>query len=346
MSAWVTCPTVFIWAWPPPIPPVDTGFCLAYRPLVAERGRIAHGPRPCKPGQGPGAESFLLNLGGMVAPPQALFPGTWPLLGKRPIIARKSLEEHRPCSISPTRLYWSPARRGATARAIAQEFAAAGARVAVHYRSNRAAAEATLAGLPGGPHLLVAGDVADAAAVAAMVEAVVAEAGRIDILVNNAAIYEDHPLAEVDYETWQASWQRVIDTNVLGAANASYCAARHMIRQGGGRIVNVSSRGAFRGEPVGPAYGASKAALNAMSQSLAKYLAPYGVSVDVVAPGFVPTDLTATMPADLVKQTLAYIPLGRWGEAQEVAHAVAFLASDRAAYITGEVLRVDGGIGT
>lgn len=176
-------------------------------------------------------------------------------------------------------------------RAIATEFAACGARVAVHYYRNRAAAEDTLSALSGGPHLLVSGDVADAVAVAAMVDVVGAQAGRIDILVNNAAIYEDHPLAEVDYDTWTTSWRRVIDTNVIGAANASYCAARHMIRQGGGRIVNVSSRGAFRGEPTGPAYGASKAALNAMSQSLAKHLAPYNISVGVVAPGFVETEM-------------------------------------------------------
>ncbi|MEI2650916.1 MAG: SDR family oxidoreductase [Microthrixaceae bacterium] len=170
-------------------------------------------------------------------------------------------------------------------RSIAQLFAERGARVAVHYHTNRAAAVVALASLAGEGHILVQGDIADPAAVAAIVDDVVAQAGRIDILVNNAAIYEDHPLAETDYQTWQTSWRRTIETNVLGTANMSYCAARHMIAQGGGRIVNVSSRGAFRGEPTAPAYGASKAALNAMSQSLAKYLAPYNISVAVAAPG-------------------------------------------------------------
>ena len=228
-------------------------------------------------------------------------------------------------------------------RAIARLFAERGARVAVHYHRDRAAADATLAELPGGPHLLVAGELADAAAVEGFVDEVVAQAGRIDVLVNNAAIYEDHPLAEVDYATWQASWRRVFDTNVLGAANASYCAARHMIAQGGGRIVNVSSRGAFRGEPTGPAYGASKAALNSMSQSLAKYLAPYGISVGVVAPGFVQTDmaresLTGQSGIDIRAQS----PFNRVARPEEVAYAVLFLASAEAEFMTGAIIDVNG----
>ena len=228
-------------------------------------------------------------------------------------------------------------------RAIARLFAERGARVAVHYHRDQAAAEATLAELPGGPHTLVSGDLADAAAVAAFVDAVVAQAGRIDVLVNNAAIYEDHPLAEVEYETWQASWRRVFDTNVIGAANASYCAARHMIAQGGGRIVNVSSRGAFRGEPTGPAYGASKAALNAMSQSLAKYLAPYGISVGVVAPGFVQTDMAReALSGQSGVEIRAQSPFNRVAQPEEVAYAVLFLASAGAEFMTGAIIDVNG----
>jgi NAD(P)-dependent dehydrogenase (short-subunit alcohol dehydrogenase family) len=228
-------------------------------------------------------------------------------------------------------------------RSIAHLFAEQGARVAVHYHRDRAAAEATLAELPGGPHTLVSGDLADATAVAAFVDAVVAQAGRLDVLVNNAAIYEDHPLAEVDYETWQASWRRVLDTNVLGAANASYCAARHMIAQGGGRIVNVSSRGAFRGEPTGPAYGASKAALNAMSQSLAKYLAPYGISVGVVAPGFVQTDMAReALSGQSGVEIRAQSPFNRVAQPEEVAYAVLFLASAGAEFMTGAIIDVNG----
>ena len=228
-------------------------------------------------------------------------------------------------------------------RAIAQLFAAHGARVAVHYHESRAAAEATLAELPGGPHLLVQANLTDPAAVAAMIDAVVAGAGRLDILVNNAGIYEDHPLAEVSYEEWQASWQRVIDANLIGAANACYCAARHMIALGGGRIVNVSSRGAFRGEPTGPAYGASKAALNAMSQSLARYLAPHNISVGVVAPGFVQTDMAReTLSGQSGVEIRAQSPFNRVARPEEVAYAVLFLASEGAEFMSGAIIDVNG----
>lgn len=228
-------------------------------------------------------------------------------------------------------------------RSIAQLFASRGARIAVHYLSNRAAAEETLATLDGTDHLLVQGDIADPAEVKAIVDDVVAQAGRIDILVNNAAIYEDHPLAEVDYETWQASWRATLDTNVLGAANMSYCAARQMIAQGGGRIVNVSSRGAFRGEPTGPAYGASKAALNSMSQSLAKYLAPFNISVGVVAPGFVETDMARDALAGASgREIRGQSPFNRVARPEEVAYAVLFLASEGAEFMTGAIIDING----
>lgn len=228
-------------------------------------------------------------------------------------------------------------------RSIAQLFAARGARVAVHYLANLAAAEETLALLEGEGHLIVQGDIADPASVAAIVDDVVDRAGRIDILINNAAIYEDHPLAEVDYETWQASWRATIDTNLLGAANMSYCAARYMIAGGGGRIVNVSSRGAFRGEPTGPAYGASKAALNSMSQSLAKYLAPYNISVAVAAPGFVETDMAReALSGDSGREIRGQSPFNRVARPEEVAYAVLFLASEEAEFMTGAIIDING----
>ena len=228
-------------------------------------------------------------------------------------------------------------------RWIARLFAAQGACVVVHYLSNREAAEETLALLEGEGHLLVQGDIADPAAVTAIVDDVVARSGRIDILVNNAAIYEDHPLAQVDFEAWQASWRSTFDTNVIGAANMSYCAARYMIAQGGGRIVNVSSRGAFRGEPTAPAYGASKAALNAMSQSLAKYLAPYNISVAVVAPGFVETDMARdALSGESGREIRGQSPFNRVAKPEEVAYAVLFLASEGAEFMTGAIIDING----
>ena len=163
------------------------------------------------------------------------------------------------------------------------------------------------------------------------------------MLVNNAGIFEAHPLPEVDYEGWQDAWSRTLATNLLGPANLCYCAARIMMERGGGRVVNVSSRGAFRGEPETPAYGASKAGLNAMSQSMAQALAPHGVLFYVVAPGFVETDMANTLlrgPAgDGIR---SQSPLGRVATPEEVARAVVFLASEAPDFMTGAIVDVNG----
>jgi 3-oxoacyl-[acyl-carrier protein] reductase len=228
-------------------------------------------------------------------------------------------------------------------RAIAQQFALHGARVAVHYHRNRAAAERTLASLAGGPHLLVQADVADPAEAEPLIERVAAELGRLDALVNNAGIYEEHPPLEVGYAAWCDAFQRTIATNLLGPAHLMYWAARHMAAHGGGRIVNISSRGAFRGEPRMPAYGASKAGLNALSQSLAKALAPHKVFVFVVAPGWVETERASPSLAgpegDLIRNDS---PLGRVARPEEVAYTVLFLASEGAEFLTGDIVDVNG----
>jgi 3-oxoacyl-[acyl-carrier protein] reductase len=228
-------------------------------------------------------------------------------------------------------------------RAIAQQFAESGAYVALHYNTNLAATQETMAGMPGGLHAIFQAEMADSDAVLRMVNEVVDHFGRIDILVNNAGIFEPHRLNEATYSDWLDSWRRTIDINLIGAANASYCAARHMIAQGGGRIVNVSSRGAFRGEPKAPAYGASKAGLNAMSQSLAKYLAPFNVFVGVVAPGFVETDMAETYLSGPEGEAIrSESPLGRVARPEEVAYAVLFLASAGSEFMTGTILDVNG----
>jgi NAD(P)-dependent dehydrogenase (short-subunit alcohol dehydrogenase family) len=233
-------------------------------------------------------------------------------------------------------------------REIARQFAEQGARVAIHYNSNQQAAEETLASLagadqPAGRHMIVQADIQDASAVSEMVAAVAAEFGGLDILVNNAGVYQDHPAAEVEYDAWQAAWREVVDTNLIGPANAMYCATQVMIPQGGGRIVNVSSRGAFRGEPTGPAYGASKAGMNAMSQSLARYLAPFGIFVGVVAPGFVETEMAReSLQGQSGIDIRAQSPLNRVARPEEVAYAVLFLASEGSQFMTGAVLDVNG----
>ena len=228
-------------------------------------------------------------------------------------------------------------------RAIAARFAEHGATVAVHYHQNRAAAETTFSQLTGDGHQLFQADIADPEAVRGLVEAVVAQMGRLDILVNNAAIYTEHPIASVSYDEWQTQWKATLDTNLFSAANLCYHAAQQMIQQGGGHIVNVSSRGAFRGEPSAPAYGASKAAMNAMGQSLAVALAPHHISVTTVAPGWVETDMAKEHLEGAAGDSIrAQSPLKRVATPEEVAAAVVFLASEDAFFMTGTIVDVNG----
>ena len=169
--------------------------------------------------------------------------------------------------------------------AIAFELAKLGAKIVINHRNSSEGASAVLDKIiaAGGEGKIIQADVSQAEDAQRLIKETIDAYGQVDILVNNAGIYDEHPLVEVSYKDWQVSWQRTIATNLIGPANLSYCVARHMIEQGGGRIVNVSSRGAFRGEPKGPAYGASKAGLNSMSQSLAQALAPHNIFVCVGA---------------------------------------------------------------
>jgi 3-oxoacyl-[acyl-carrier protein] reductase len=228
---------------------------------------------------------------------------------------------------------------GGIGAAICELMAQRGARVVLHYRSDRAAAESTQRTLPGEGHTLVQADLGDPAQARRLWQEISAR-GHIDVLVNNAGIFPDHPPLTTEYADWTAAWQQTISTNLLGPAQLSYCAARAMAEQGGGRIVNVSSRAAFRGEPGAPAYAASKAGLNAFSQSLAKALAPRGVYVFVVAPGWVSTARVARAVED--KAVLADQPLGRVAAPEEVAQVVSYCALDAPASMTGAILDVNG----
>ena len=228
-------------------------------------------------------------------------------------------------------------------RAIAFAFAKKGARVAVLFRSDQGSADKTLAALEGNDHLAIKADVADPDQVEKAVFDVVRHFGRLDIVVNNAGIGVYHPLPMTNYEDWQQAWRQTIETNLIGPANICFCAAKHMIDQGGGRIVNITSRGAFRGEPTKAAYGASKAGLNSLSQSLAVALAEYKIFVGAVAPGFVNTELTADrLNGPEGAQIKAQSPFNRVAEPEEVAHAVLFLASEGAEFSSGTIIDVNG----
>ena len=228
-------------------------------------------------------------------------------------------------------------------RAVAATFAAAGDRVAVHYGRSREDAQAVLGSLPGEGHVLVQADMTSADEVAAAVDSAAEQLGGLDVLVNNAGVFQAAPPVGTSYQHWQAVWSRTLATNLTGAANATFCAVPHLVRAGGGAVVNVSSRGAFRGEPDNPAYGASKAGLNAFAQSMALVLAPHGISVTCVAPGFVQTEMAREVldgpGGDAVR---AQSPFGRVARADEVAAAVLWLASPEARFSSGTIVDVNG----
>lgn len=227
-------------------------------------------------------------------------------------------------------------------RAVALAFAAAGDRVAIHHRDSAGLADDLLAAMPGSGHAIVRADLADPEAVRAMTDRAAELLGGLDVLVNNAGVFTAHPVTEVSYERWQEQWRNTLSVNLTGPANVIWCAVRHM-RERGGRIVNVSSRGAFRGEPDSPAYGASKAGLNSLTQSLALALAPYGIAVTAVAPGFVATDMTNEhLKPPRGDEIRAQSPFGRVAQPEEIAAAVLYLASERAEWASGAVLDLNG----
>jgi NAD(P)-dependent dehydrogenase (short-subunit alcohol dehydrogenase family) len=228
-------------------------------------------------------------------------------------------------------------------RAIAVAFASLGDRVAVHHRDSAALAAEVLTDLPGGGHTVIQADLADPDAVRTAVDEAAVTLGGLDVLVNNAGIFIPHPITAVSYAEWRVAWQATLGVNLIGAANVTWCAVQHMIAGGGGRIINVSSRGAFRGEPGQPAYGASKAGLNAFGQSLAKDLAPHGIAVASVAPGFVDTDMAAShLAGPRGDEIRAQSPFGRVARPEEIAAAVVYLASPEAEWASGTIIDLSG----
>lgn len=227
-------------------------------------------------------------------------------------------------------------------RAVALALAAAGARVAINYAGNVKAAEEVKAAVEaaGGTAILCQADVADSAAVEAMVAAVAKEFGTIDILVNNAGITRDTLLMRMKDE----DFAKVLDTNLKGVFYCTKAVSKLMMKKRAGRIVNMASVIGLVGNAGQANYAAAKAGVIGFSKSVAKELASRGITVNVVAPGFIGTDMTADLPETVKEKALADIPLGKMGEPEDVANAVLFLASDQASYITGQVVNVDGGM--
>jgi 3-oxoacyl-[acyl-carrier protein] reductase len=226
--------------------------------------------------------------------------------------------------------------------AIALKLASLGAVVAVNYAGSCDAAGAVVDAIEatGGRALALQADVSDPGAATGLVEVTLAELGGLDIIVNNAGITRDGLLVRMS----DADWSAVIDTNLSGVFNVTRAATRHFMKQRSGAIINITSVVGLVGNAGQANYAAAKAGVIGLTKSVARELAPRGIRVNAIAPGFIETDMTATLPDNIRSATIAGIALGRFGAAQDVANAVAFLASDDAGYITGQTLAVDGGM--
>ncbi len=227
--------------------------------------------------------------------------------------------------------------------AMAKMFDESGAKVIVHFHKSKENALQVLESLKGSGHMKISADLSNPLAIQDMVDQVIEKYKQIDILVNNAGIYEEVTFITMNYQEWQLAWKRTIDTNLTGVSNLSFLLAKHMVKNKSGKIINISSRGAFRGEPTAFAYGASKAGVNAIGQSMAKALAPLGVYVYTIAPGWVDTDMAAEglsgKEGDRIK---AQSPLNRVARPEEIARAAVYFAAEGTEYMTGCVLDVNG----
>lgn len=250
------------------------------------------------------------------------------------------------------------ASRGVGA-ATARAFAERGDRVVVHFRGAEDLAQEVLDSLPGEGHGILQADLADPEETRALADGAAEILGRVDVLINNAALFldpeaggsrrGDHRVSDTDYDRWVRIWRTTLATNLMGPANLTFCVARQMLTvppaesRPTGRIVNVGSRGAYRGEPDIPAYGASKAGLHAFGQSMAVALAPHGIGVVSIAPGFIATDMAAVVLEGASGEAIrAQSPFGRVATAPEVAAAICALAEPGAEWASGAVVDFNG----
>ena len=251
------------------------------------------------------------------------------------------MKDGKRCSGSIPYGYNRLASRG-IGRAVAIELAKEGATVAINYAGNVAAAEEVKNIITdmGGKAMIVQADVSDEQAASEMVEKVIAEFGQIDILVNNAGITRDGLFIRMKSQDWNA----VINTNLTGIFNCTKVAAKYMMKKRSGKIINMTSVSGIMGNIGQTNYSAAKAGVIGFTKSLAREMASRGITVNAVAPGFIATDMTAAMPEKAQAQVVGSIPLGKMGQPEDIANAVVFLASDKASYITGQVVNVDGGM--
>ena len=227
-------------------------------------------------------------------------------------------------------------------RAIAEKLASMGAFVVINYNRSKDRAEEVRQEIEaaGGAAAIYQCDVSDYEKCGTFIQDVINEHGRIDILVNNAGVTRDGLLMKMTEE----AFDQVINTNLKGAFNTMRFVSRQMLKQRSGRIVNMSSVVGVTGNAGQANYAASKAGIIGLTKSAARELAPKGITVNAIAPGFIETDMTGVLPEKVKEATVAQIPLGRFGKPEQIAAAAAFLSSEDAGYITGQVLHVDGGM--
>jgi NAD(P)-dependent dehydrogenase (short-subunit alcohol dehydrogenase family) len=245
------------------------------------------------------------------------------------------------CDLTGRRALVTGASRG-IGHAAAEVLAAHGAKVAVHYGRDAQTATHVVEHLAGDGHAMLGADLGDPAAACHLADRAAELLGGLDIVVNNAGIFVTHDVATLGQAAWRSCWDRTIAVNLNGPAHVIHGAVPHLKRAGGGHIINVSSRGAFRGEPDAPAYGASKAGLNSLSQSLAVSLAPHNITVVGLAPGWVLTDMTRDyLDGPDGAAIRGQSPMGRTATAAEVAHVMLMVVSGRADALSGGIIDIN-----